>query len=86
MHHRDYEPFSQNREIFPRKDRETYNHLICGHLNRVKFAPNIKTYLQNRTNHASQIKSLSKARRCFCSDVRFDKSKAYHITSIYNLI
>ena len=75
--YRDIEPFAQNREIFPRNDRSTYNHLICGHLNRVKFPPDIRIYLESRCQQNSQIQSLSKARRCFCSEVNFDKKKSY---------
>ena len=62
----DYEPFSLKRNLFPRQPDLNTNSLICGHLNRLKFPPNIRGYLQWRREGVGIGKAMSKAHRCFC--------------------
>ena len=62
----DYRRFAVDRELFPRDEEFNTNRLICGHLNRLKFPPEINTYLRSRKNGASMIRSIAKASRCFC--------------------
>lgn len=65
----DVKQFSLNRELFPRQEKNGSDStkLICGHLNRVKFKPDIQVYLANRKNHVNQSKSLARASRCLCN-------------------
>jgi len=62
----DYRRFTLNRELFPRQDNYSSNRLICGHLNRIKFAPNIPSYIKARSQGYSMRKAISQASRCFC--------------------
>ena len=62
----DYRRFTLNRELFPRHEQYSTNRLICGHLNRVKFAPSIPNYIKARAQGLSMRKSMARASRCFC--------------------
>ena len=62
----DYRRFSLNRELFPRQDHYSSNRLICGHLNRLKFPPNIPAYLLARAGKTPMRKAMAKANRCSC--------------------
>lgn len=62
----DFRRFTINREIFPRDEEFNTNRLICGHLNRLKFPPDIDTYLNSRKKGVCMVKSVAKANRCFC--------------------
>jgi hypothetical protein len=62
----DYRRFTLNRELFPRDEEFNTNRLICGHLNRLKFPPNIEGYLHSRKEGLTMRKAMARANRCFC--------------------
>ena len=79
MSFQDFQRFSIHRELFPRNDNYSSNRLICGHLNRLKFPPNIATYIQARKNGVSKPRAMAKANRCFCRrDDAGDKEEEYN--------
>lgn len=58
--------FALNRDLFPRDEEFNTNRLICGHLNRLKFPPEIESYLAARRQGHSMARSVARASRCFC--------------------
>jgi hypothetical protein len=62
----DYRRGGGNREIFPRDAEYNTNRLICGHLNRLKFPPDVDNYLKSRKEGMCMMRSIARANRCFC--------------------
>lgn len=75
----DFRRFCLNREIFPREPSSSSSRLICGHLNRLKFPPQVDTYLQARRQGANMHTALARANRCFCRGDQRDPRRAADI-------
>lgn len=72
----DYRRFCLNRELFPREQLGSSGSLICGHLNRLKFAPQVAVYLEARKGGAPMRKAMAQASRCFCRREEKNTSKS----------
>jgi hypothetical protein len=72
------------RELFPRPEQYHTNKLICGHLNRSSYKPDIEQYLFHRRNQMLRVKALARACQCPCSNAF--KVRKSEIQKIYEQI